>query len=314
MRENRYTQAVSEIKAPKRAVDKALETAREFDKKENVIDMKNRIKGAVAASLAAAICAGAVAGINIFSGGEQSFVMTVNAAEIDRGEKISVGIGDGGMSVAPRDDGMEYCVDLPLAVSGDGIESVTYSVEKDAIAVTCRKDNNPVIDGELICNRLDTIFDVDYIEADQKALDDAMEIEYRDTLENPEAEEIMSRYEGKKYSSVTLAYENQKPDGCVIGIVGKSSSEIASRKNELLNTSDNDESLSAQRDLIEELIGNTVHCTVRFEDGSEEKLDIEIGAEISTFGEAYSESFSELTDAEKEMKDYKGVFVTYTAA
>ena len=76
--------------------------------------------------------------------------MTVNAAEITKDNPVSVGIGEGDMSIATKDDGLEYYIDLPLAVKGENIKSVTYSVDKDAIAVHCRKDNNPVIDGDVV--------------------------------------------------------------------------------------------------------------------------------------------------------------------
>ena len=60
-------------------------------------------------------------------------------------------------------------IDLPLSVTGEHIKSVTYSVDKDAIAVHCRKDNNPVIDGDVVSESIDTLLDVKYIENDQKA-------------------------------------------------------------------------------------------------------------------------------------------------
>ena len=44
MYHNRYTQAVSKIKAPEGAVEKMLKTAESFEKKEKVIHMKKWIK------------------------------------------------------------------------------------------------------------------------------------------------------------------------------------------------------------------------------------------------------------------------------
>ncbi len=302
MYHNRYTQAVSKIKAPEGAVEKMLNTVESFEKKEKVIHMKKWIKGAVAASLAVAVTAGAVIGFNLFGGKANSFVMTVNAAEITKDNPVSVGIGEGGMSIATKDDGMEYYIDLPLSVKGENIKSVTYSVDKDAIAVHCRKDNNPVIDGDVVSESIDTLFDVKYIEDDQKALDEAIENDYPDKLENPEAEEIMSRYEGKKYSSITLAYDNQNPDGCAIGIVGKSTVEPVS----------DDESLEAKSKQLDSMIGNTLYCTVTFDDGTAQKQSIHIGTTVTNFGTAHSESFNQLTEEEKALKDYTDVFVTYS--
>ena len=302
MYHNRYTQAVSKIKAPEGAVEKMLKTAESFEKKEKVIHMKKWIKSAVAASVAVAVTAGAIIGFNLLGSKANSFVMTVNAAEITKDNPISVGIGEGGMSIATKDDGMEYYIDLPLSVKGENIKSVTYSVDKDAIAVHCRKDNNPVIDGDVVSESIDTLFDVKYIEDDQKALDEAIENKCPDKLENPEAEEIMSRYEGKKYSSITLAYDNQNPDGCAIGIVGKNTNEPVP----------DDESLEAKAKQLDSIIGNTLYCTVTFDDGTAQKQSIHIGTTVTNFGTAHSESFNQLTEEEKALKDYTDVFVTYS--
>ena len=302
MYHNRYTQAVSKIKAPEGAVEKMLKTAESFEKKEKVIHMKKWIKGAVAASLAVAVTAGAVIGFNLFGGKANSFVMTVNAAEITKDNPVSVGLGEGGMSIAPKDDGMEYYIDLPISVKGEHIKSVTYSVDKDAIAVHCRKDNNPVIDGDVVSESIDTLFDVKYIENDQKALDAAMKNDRQSGFEKHAAEEILNRYEGKKYSSITLAYNNQNPDGCAIGIVGKSTVEPVP----------DDESLEAKSKQLDSMIGNTLYCIVTFDDGTEQKQSIHIGTTVTNFGTAHSESFNQLTEEEKALKDYTDVFVTYS--
>ena len=303
MYHNRYTQAVSKIKAPEGAVEKMLKTAESFEKKEKVIYMKKWIKGAVAASLAVAVTAGAVIGFNLFGGKANSFVMTVNAAEITKDNPVSVGLGEGGMSIAQKDDGMEYYIDLPLYVKGEHIKSVTYSVDKDAIAVHCRKDNNPVIDGDVVSESIDTLFDQTHIADDMKVLETAMENEGQSVVETNSLEEkLLNSYVGKKYSSITLAYDNQNPDGCAIGIVGKSTNEPVS----------DDESLEAKSKQLDSMIGNTLYCTVTFDDGTVQKQSIHIGTTVTNFGTAHSESFNQLTEEEKALKDYTDVFVTYS--
>ena len=303
MYHNRYTQAVSKIKAPEGAVEKMLNTVESFEKKEKVIHMKKWIKGAVAASLAVAVTAGAVIGFNLFGGKANSFVMTVNAAEITKDNPVSVGLGEGGMGTAPKGDGMEYYIDLPLSVKGEHIKSVTYSVDKDAIAVHCRKDNNPVIDGDVVSDSIDTLFDQTHIADDMKALEAAMKNEGQSVVEiNSSEKELMNSYVGKKYSCVTLAYNSQNPDGCAIGIVGKSDNE---------SVSDN-ESLEAQAEQLDSIIGNTLYCTVTFDDGTVQKQSIHIGTTVTNFGTAHSESFNQLTEEEKALKDYTDVFVTYS--
>ena len=303
MYHNRYTQAVSKIKAPEGAVEKMLKTAESFEKKEKVIHMKKWIKGAVAASLAVAVTAGAVIGFNLFGGKANSFVMTVNAAEITKDNPVSVGLGEGGMSIAQKDDGMEYYIDLPLYVKGEHIKSVTYSVDKDAIAVHCRKDNNPVIDGDVVSESIDTLFDQTHIADDMKVLETAMENEGQSVVETNSLEEkLLNSYVGKKYSSITLAYDNQNPDGCAIGIVGKSTVEPVS----------DDESLEAKSKQLDSMIGNTLYCIVTFDDGTVQKQSIHIGTTVTNFGTAHAESFNQLTEEEKALKDYTDVFVTYS--
>ena len=303
MYHNRYTQAVSKIKAPEGAVEKMLKTAESFEKKEKVIHMKKWIKSAVAASVAVAVTAGAIIGFNLLGSKANSFVMTVNAAEITKDNPISVGIGEGGMSIATKDDGMEYYIDLPLSVKGENIKSVTYSVDKDAIAVHCRKDNNPVIDGDVVSESIDTLFDQTHIADDMKVLETAMENEGQSVVETNSLEEkLLNSYVGKKYSSITLAYDNQNPDGCAIGIVGKSTVEPVS----------DDESLEAKSKQLDSMIGNTLYCTVTFDDGTAQKQSIHIGTTVTNFGTAHSESFNQLTEEEKALKDYTDVFVTYS--
>ena len=303
MYHNRYTQAVSKIKAPEGAVEKMLKTAESFEKKEKVIHMKKWIKSAVAASVAVAVTAGAIIGFNLLGSKANSFVMTVNAAEITKDNPISVGIGEGGMSIATKDDGMEYYIDLPLSVKGENIKSVTYSVDKDAIAVHCRKDNNPVIDGDVVSESIDTLFDQTHIADDMKVLETAMENEGQSVVETNSLEEkLLNSYVGKKYSSITLAYDNQNPDGCAIGIVGK-------RTNEPVP---DDESLEAKAKQLDSIIGNTLYCTVTFDDGTVQKQSIHIGTTVTNFGTAHAESFNQLTEEEKALKDYTDVFVTYS--
>ena len=303
MYHNRYTQAVSKIKAPEGAVEKMLNTVESFEKKEKVIHMKKWIKSAVAASVAVAVTAGAIIGFNLLGSKANSFVMTVNAAEITKDNPISVGIGEGGMSIATKDDGMEYYIDLPLSVKGENIKSVTYSVDKDAIAVHCRKDNNPVIDGDVVSESIDTLFDQTHIADDMKVLETAMENEGQSVVETNSLEEkLLNSYVGKKYSSITLAYDNQNPDGCAIGIVGK-------RTNEPVP---DDESLEAKAKQLDSIIGNTLYCTVTFDDGTAQKQSIHIGTTVTNFGTAHSESFNQLTEEEKALKDYTDVFVTYS--
>ena len=152
------------------------------------------------------------------------------------------------------------------------------------------------------CN-IDTLFDQTHIADDMKVLETAMENEGQSVVETNSLEEkLLNSYVGKKYSSITLAYDNQNPDGCAIGIVGKSTVEPVP----------DDESLEAKAKQLDSIIGNTLYCTVTFDDGTAQKQSIHIGTTVTNFGTAHSESFNQLTEEEKALKDYTDVFVTYS--
>ena len=106
----------------------------------------------------------------------------------------------------------------------------------------------------------------------------------------------------KQQGIISLFYDNQNPDGCAIGIVGKSTVEPVS----------DDESLEAKSKQLDSMIGNTLYCTVTFDDGTVQKQSIHIGTTVTNFGTAHAESFNQLTEEEKALKDYTDVFVTYS--
>lgn len=322
MRKNSYTQEVDRITAPDRAVEKMLSTARNFDKKEKIIDMKSfNYKGVIAASLAVVTAVGGIIGFNSFNGSrdsfisENSFVITANAEEIGVEKSAVVSIPDNyGLCYSENEDGrIEYQLDLSFECKGDNISSITYSVDKDAIGVICRKDNDPVIQGKPTENITYSLHTVTYTEEDQRAIDDAMEKEYKDTLENPAVEQIMDMYERKVYTSVTLDYNNQNPDGFTLGIVGVSDDDVTAHKDEIFIGRDTSR-LESKKEWLGKLVGNIVHCTVTFEDGTVQTQDIVIDTTISTYSNEHPVEFNGLPDDIKDIKDYTGVFVTYSLA
>lgn len=289
-----------------------LKTVQSFEKKEKIINMNKLIKCTAAASLAIAVLAGACIGYNAFScSGKNSFVMTVNAAELKENSSLAVSIGEfkGYTIMSGKNEQSEYFVYLPLEVKGDNIQSITYTADKGTFAVACLKDNNPVIDGEFVSEGLDSAFDINFIEADRKALEsEGGEIKEDGTaVPSKGLSNILDRYEGKKYRSITLDYNNQMPEGCNIGLIGSGDYKMD------LNASGNEtERLEKQSAEREKLIGDTVHCTVSFRDGSSQTKDIVIGTRVCKYSTEYPEDFSTLTKEEAESKDGYNIFVTYT--
>ena len=145
MRKSIYTQAVDGIKAPDRAVGKMLETARSFDKKEKIINVKKIRNGVIAASLAAVLAVGGIFGLSQISPKSDnagtspktnSFIMTVNAAEINDRDFTTIGsLPYSRFSAASRANA-GFNVDFMNQIKGDNIESITYSIKGGAFIIT----------------------------------------------------------------------------------------------------------------------------------------------------------------------------------
>lgn len=313
MLKNSYTRTVDKIKAPEGAVNKMLETAKNYKDKEKVIDMKKWIKCTAAASLAIAVLTGAYIGYNALADRtKDSFVLTVNAAELVENSSLSVCMGEQkGYSIITGENGQsEYYVYLPFEVKGENIQSITYTADKGTLAVACLKNNNPVIGGELLGEGLNSAFDINFTEADSKALESQVGDINEDGKAVPSAglSEILDRYEGKKYSSITLDYNNQMPEGSLIGLIGSGKCDAEN----VYLLQDDEEQLERQREIREKLIGDTVHCTVKFKDGSQQTKDIVIGTRLNKYSEEYPEDFSTLSKEQLKAKDCFDIFVTYT--
>ena len=325
MRINRYTKAVDEIKAPERAVEKMMKTMKDFEEKEKVISMKKWIKGAVAASLVVAVTAGSVIGFNLFGNkAENAFVMKVGAAELSAEKSVSIGIDeDKGLNLSEGSDSIAaFSVGTAIVCEGKDIKSVTYSVDSGSLIVTSRRDNNPVISGTKSEDNRSYPYSLSMTEEDQDELNAIIDKESPDsTLEEQNAAEnaVYARYTQSAYTSVTFAYDNQKPDGSSFYYAGfaedlndEDYKFLKNHKDELFNCYGNEQHFDVQKNCLDKLIGRSMHCTVTYNDGTEQKQDIMIGAKVSTYSKEYPEEYASLPDDVKVAKDYKGVFVTYT--
>ena len=145
MRKSIYTQAVDGIKAPDRAVGKMLETARSFDKMEKIINMKKMRNGVIAASLAAVFALGGIFGLSQISPKSDnagtspktnSFIMTVNAAEINDKDFTTIGSLPYSRFSADSRANAGFNVDFMNQIKGDNIESITYSIKGGAFIIT----------------------------------------------------------------------------------------------------------------------------------------------------------------------------------
>ena len=290
--------------------------------------MKKVYKGLIAASLAVAILAGGIFGFNLMNvNSKNSFVLSVGAAEITKDNSISVeNNGDFGWSYGDSDDGVSYSISLPFECRGDGIETLTYTLDRGVFSVTGRKDNFPVIDGETvqISEHVSAGNFIAYTDEDRAELDVIWDKENGDHMSDEDREkeqEILSRYKGNAYSSFTVSYNNQHPDGSAFGFCGTSDdlneddkAYLKKHHDDLFIIIDSDEQLSMKRAALEKLIGNTIHVTAKFENGSTKTQDIKVSTTIGWASEIFPEEYQNAQDDIKDMKDYKDVFITYSLA
>lgn len=145
MKDNRYTRAIDSVEISEDVLENALRCAK--DNRGKVINMKKRSKGFLKITAAAACMAlligvgGAVMNKNDDNTLQMSrlmsheFTITANAAELRRDVSLNMGelqSGAGGIEFIEEDKALSIEQGLPftLRIEGDGIESVTFSVDE----------------------------------------------------------------------------------------------------------------------------------------------------------------------------------------
>lgn len=133
MHNNLYTKTVGGIKAPKGAVNRALDAAEAREKKREPINMRRWTKVAIAASLAIVILAGSAIGFDLFGGkNANSFSLSVNALALSEdGFTVIESLDTVGGSIVNAPGGTVVVEDFDFycVCRGDNIASVTYTVE-----------------------------------------------------------------------------------------------------------------------------------------------------------------------------------------
>ncbi|MBQ8134327.1 MAG: hypothetical protein IJ192_07990 [Clostridia bacterium] len=280
-----------------------------------------------------------------------SFTLMVNAAEltkeatvvsasgnsdVNNSAKINVP-GINGFNMSEGDDFNGYTVGyaLPMDISciGENIKSVTYSVDVGAISVSYYKDENPVIGGTET-NRCDNTPEYGVpLKPKYQKLEDELAKEIPDNTEGEvklsdedlkkleQIDKSLENTEMKHYSSITIDNNDSSLDYTSISLVG-SSEELSKEERDYLEAhrdelfSYNDESkIEEQKVCVDKLInGQVIHCTVTFNDGTQQTQDIKVGTTIATFGEVFLIS-EEIPDEKYDTyKDDKDVYLTYALA
>ncbi len=358
MHNNRYTQAVDGIKAPELAVERAVKAAEaRGTAKDNRSEKRNPsgrkvIRYAVAAVLVFALALGAFIGPGLFGEKGGAFTVTAYAAELTKDSPVYVDAGGGAMNTVGRaDGGTEYFVALPFSITGENVESVTFSTEKGSIAVICPKDADPVLAGSATGEGFDTLFDSYWLDTAEKAAVEAQdsgesgaeipadkedgaeteqggggqsltEDELAEKQKNgygtereavpPLTAEIISGLVSRKYSSVTLDCGKIVSAMALVGTSGEDVSEFYGPDDK--EAPDGGGYLEERAARLNSLVGCVIGCDVRFEDGTEQHIDIQISFAVMKHSDADPGAFSGLSEAEREMKDGTGVFVVYSIA
>ena len=311
MRNNRYTQAIDDIKAPETSVAKMLETVRNYEAAEDHTVRTDRrpskraanrriVRIAVAAVLAIAVALGAGFAPRLFGGkAGNAFMVTVYAAELTKDSPVCIGTDGARMNIVGKEaGGTEYYIELPVAVSSEHAVSVTWSIDKDAICLICPKDSDPVTAGNKAGEGFDSLFDKYYAEQAEKAGSGA----------------AISSLLSRKYSSVTVDAAKQS-DVLAMAVAGTSSmdsSEFYVREDKENPSADGGSLLAKRAELLNGLLGRTIHCTVTFDDGSQQQTDIQLSFAVMKASEAAPDAFARLSAEERAMKDYTGLFVVYS--
>ncbi|MCM1145859.1 MAG: hypothetical protein NC318_03615 [Blautia sp.] len=223
-----------------------------------------------------------------FSVTENTFTLKVMSSELEKNQPVQM-ISDG--SVLPQkyagswvveeieEGGVAFCINVPFTCQGNGIESVTYSINQGAFQIVQPKGSSIIIDGQPYDGELNT----GIIGGD----------------DNLDTEEEASRtFETALYQSFTLDYQKQAAEDTWINIcnVCPDNGELKTLifQNTLENTNTG----------YQKMLNHTViTCTVNYADGTSKSEDVLVGSCIMTCAEAGAEG--------KEDPDREELFITF---
>lgn len=274
--------------------------------KRNKMNIKRIIKKAGVCLCGAAIISAGIFSANIFGGtgggNDNSFVMTVNAAEItDNNQSAVIDISSTGISYSEGDNGsVEYFFRPTIKCTGDNISTITYTANHGKIDFV--KSN------------------VEFVQKrTKKGMKESILI--KDT--NPEFAEEPSM-------GNTIKYSEQNDKNLYLNVTGNT--KTLSKDNQKL-ISDNiddlfgwvycdDKSTLTVREVNEKikkyldilLDDLVITCTVKFNDGTQQSQQIKVGTKIMKAKDVYTATNDEAVPVElpPEKYDYEDVFLTFT--
>ena len=200
---------------------------------------------------------------SILSKLDRMFTLKVQAAELEAGYPVPL-ITSGNSQTygfgATDYEALHYCISVPITCEGEGIESVTYSINNGAFQIIQPKneDERIIVDGKLYGDEMHT----GWIGGDYDEENDG----------------LPSRpYEMVLYKSFTLDYERQSDEYTWINICNE-----CPYDEEIFNLMWG-ENVTAEDESngINRLLDHTViTCTAHYADGTEQSADIQVGSQV----------------------------------
>lgn len=201
---------------------------------------------------------------DVISNTENSFVLNVGAEEItpDKGVPLTFENGNSSSLDGSEEDGnVKYSISTGISCKGEGIESVTYSINKGAFAVIEAHEDG----GSLIKSGTPYEGDTDFPG------------HWSRSLNKYDPETIDTKY----YTEYTLDYSSQQSDRLCVSVCGEVYSEELFNKvfNYANTTEDN---AKANTELMK---GVEITCTVHYADGTSACETVVIECEVLTIEE-----------------------------
>lgn len=191
-----------------------------------------------------------------------SFVLKVNAAELEAGKEIPVvteGLGTTYyLGVGENENSISYCMNIPLTCEGDNIESICYSINQGAFQIIEPRDSSIIISGTKYAGNMNVgrIYDGE--------LEDEKE------------------YQTNYYTSYMVEYERQDNENVWINVCGE---KVVTEEvyNMFWSKDANEETYKkGLNELVKDI---AITCTVNYEDGTCDAVQIIFEAKISTYGQ-----------------------------
>lgn len=262
------------------------------NREDNIVSIETKRKSrkrplaVLAASLAMILALGGVMTFGMSkseTGANNSFVLSVNAAEVTNSNSAVMNISEGsGLAMGEGDHGnVTFSAYLPIGCKGDNIDTITYEINRGAFDIATPEGDKTIVDGK--------------------------KVPMMNTPRSGSENDIFN-----DYSSFTVNYNNQPNDDVTVSIVGdsdklpeKDREYIKNHIDELFNLDENT-SLDRQKEVTDRLLGDIViKATVKFKDGTTQTQSIKSCTKIMKPSQAFPK---DEVPAEKDKKD---VFLSF---